>query len=182
MVGGIITYITRKFGVGEERGINRIEGKNRLDIDTLIAMLFIKPHPPDNMTYELRLNVPQCLFILPNPPRNDTGVEENFLYFGANPQVHEDHGNAGGNEEEDVGHLQHDPVHHEQEADGQFGDNRWTWVQNEIQRMSTEQQRQGAELSGLRGDVQRGNRMHEQNNQMLLRMMQHFNLQDPPPG
>jgi len=47
--------------------------------------------------------------------------------------------------------------------------------------MSTEQQRQGVEISGLRG-VQRGNRMHEENNRMLLRMMQHLNLQDPPQG
>jgi len=53
-------------------------------------------------------------------------------------------------------------------------------MQNEIQRMNTEQQRQGTEISRLRGDVQRGNRMHEENNCMLLRMMQHLNLQDPP--
>jgi len=78
VIGGIITYIARKFGVGEEKGINWIEGNNRLDIDTLISM------KPDNMTYELKLNVPICLFILPNPPRTDTGVEENLLYFGVN--------------------------------------------------------------------------------------------------
>jgi len=46
--------------------------------------------------------------------------------------------------------------------------------------MSTEQQRQRVEISRLHGDVQRGNRMHEENNCMLLRMMQHLNLQDPP--
>ena len=63
VVGGIIAFI---------------EGNNRLDIDTLISM------KPDNMTYELKLNVPICLFILPNPPRTDTGVEENLLYFGVN--------------------------------------------------------------------------------------------------
>jgi len=40
-------------------------------------------------------------------------------------------------------------------------------MQNEIQRMSTEQQRQGAEISGLRDDVQRGNCMREENNRML---------------
>ena len=55
-------------------------------------------------------------------------------------------------------------------------------MQNEIQRISTEKQRQGAEISGLHGDVQRGNPMHEENNRMLLRMMHHFNLQDPPQG
>ena len=27
VVGGIITFIARKFGVGEDQGINRIEGK-----------------------------------------------------------------------------------------------------------------------------------------------------------
>jgi len=73
-------------------------------------------------------------------------------------------------------------VHHEQEAGGQFGDDRWTWVQNEIQRMSTEQQIQGDELSRLHGDVQRDNRIHEHNNRMPLKMMHHFNLQDPPHG
>jgi len=50
MVGGIITYIAKKFGVGENQGINRIEGNNRLNIETLIAMNFIKPHPPANIT------------------------------------------------------------------------------------------------------------------------------------
>jgi len=59
-----------------------------------------------------------------------------LLYFG-NIQVQENH-------EEDVGHMQDEPVHHEQEAGMKYGDDRWTWVQNEIQRMSTEQQRQGA--------------------------------------
>ena len=97
-----------------------------------------------------------------------------MLCFG-NIQVQEGH-------EEDVGHIQDESMHHEQVAGVQFGDDRWTWVQNEIQRMSTEQQRQGAELSRLRSDVQRGNRMHENNNQMLLQMMHHFNLQDPPQG
>ena len=56
VVGGIITFIARKFGVGEENEINPIEGNNRLNIETLISMNFIKPHPPANITYELRLN------------------------------------------------------------------------------------------------------------------------------
>jgi hypothetical protein len=34
-------------------------------------------------------------------------------------------------------------------------------MQTEIERISTEQQRQGVELSGLRNDVQRGNRITE---------------------
>jgi len=83
-------------------------------------------------------------------------VEENFLYFGVDQQVQDDHGIG----REDVEHMQDEPVHHEQEVGAQYGDDRWTWVQNEIQRMRTEQQKQGAELSGLRGDVERGNRMH----------------------
>jgi len=45
VVGGIITYIARRFGLGEEKGINRIEGTNRLDIDTLTTMHMIKPQP-----------------------------------------------------------------------------------------------------------------------------------------
>jgi len=72
VVGGIITFIFRKFGMGEDQGINRIEGNNRLNIDTINSMNFIKPHPPDNMTYELKLNVPLCLIILPNPSRTNT--------------------------------------------------------------------------------------------------------------
>ena len=91
VVGGIITYIARKLGVSEDQGINQIKGNNRLNIETLIAMNFIKPHPPDNMTYELQLNVPLCLIILPNPSRTNTEVEENLLYVGDDPQVHEEH-------------------------------------------------------------------------------------------
>ena len=56
-------------------------------------------------------------------------------------------------------------MHHDHEASGQYDNDRWTWMQNEIQRISTEQQRQDVEI--------------KQNNQMLLRMMQHFNLQGP---
>ena len=84
MVGGIITFIARKFGVGEDNRINPIEGNDRLNIETLISMNFIKPHPPANITYELKLNIP-LLFILPNPSRTDTGVEANLLYVGVDP-------------------------------------------------------------------------------------------------
>jgi hypothetical protein len=45
-VGGIITYIARHFGIGEDEGIKQIEGNNRLNMDTLIAINFIKPRPP----------------------------------------------------------------------------------------------------------------------------------------
>ena len=38
VVGGIITFIVRKFGVGEDNGMNPIEGNNRLTIETLISM------------------------------------------------------------------------------------------------------------------------------------------------
>ena len=104
---------------------------------------------------------------------------ENLLYVNTNPQVQEDHGD---DEDEEGAHLYDDLVHHDHEADGQYDNDRWTWMQNEIQRMSTEQQRQGAEFSRLRGDVQRGNRVTEENNQILMRMMQHLHLQGPPYG
>jgi len=78
VVGSIITFIARKFRVGEDNGINPIEGNNRLNIETLISMNVIKPHPPANITYELKLNIP-LLFFLPNPSRTNTGVEANLL-------------------------------------------------------------------------------------------------------
>jgi len=53
-------------------------------------------------------------------------------------------------------------------------------MQTEIQRISTEQQRQGVEMAGLRNDVQRGNRINEETNQMLRNMMQHLHLQGSP--
>jgi hypothetical protein len=115
VVGGIITFIAGKFGVGEDKGINPIKGNNGHNIDTLIAMNFIKPHPPDNMTYELKLNVP-LLFILPNPSRTDTGVEENLLYLGDDPQVQEENNVV----EEEGAHLHDDEVHHDHEADGHY--------------------------------------------------------------
>jgi len=37
-VGGIITYIGRHFGIGEDEGIKQIEGNNRLNMDTLITI------------------------------------------------------------------------------------------------------------------------------------------------
>ena len=138
VVGGIITFIARKFGVGEDNGMNPIEGNNRLTIETLISMNFIKPHLPANITYELMLNIP-LLFIL-------------------------------------------DEEHHDYETGGHSNDERWAWMQTEIKRISTEQQRQGVEITGLRNDVLRGNRINEDNNQMLRNMMQHLHLQGPPYG
>ena len=73
---------------------------------------------------------------------------EDFLYVGTNPHVHND-----GGDEEEVG----ENLHHEQEVDGSYDDERWAWIQTEIQRISTEQQRQGVEMAGLRNDVQKGN-------------------------
>ena len=76
----------------------------------------------------------------------------------------------------------HQEGHHGHEA-GELNENqRWTWVHNEIERMSTEQQRQGVEISGLRNEVQRGTRVNDENNEMLRRMMQHLQLKGPPYG
>jgi hypothetical protein len=86
VVGGIITYIARSFGVGEDERMKPIEGNNRLNIDTLVAMNFIKHRPP--LHYQLKLNVP-ILFLLPNPSQTTTEVEENLLY-GDNVQVLEE--------------------------------------------------------------------------------------------
>jgi len=179
VVGGIITFIAWQFGVGEDQGLNRIEGNNRLNIETLITMNIIKPHPPANITFELQLNVPLCLIILPNPSRTNTEVEENLLYVGDAPQVQEEH-----NVEEEGANFHQHEEHHEYNAGENYNDNnnRWAWMQTEVERISTEQQRQGVEISGLRNDVQRGNRVNDENNQMLRMMMQHFNLQGPPYG
>jgi len=142
VVGGIITFIARKFVVGEDQGLNRIEGNNRLNIETLVAMNFIKPHPPDNTTYELQLNVPLCLIILPNPSRTNTKVEENLLYVGDDPQVH-----ALG--EEEGANLHQDEEHHDYEVEGHYNEERWAWMQTKVQRINTEQQRPGVEIIGL---------------------------------
>jgi len=178
VVGGITTFIARQFRVGEDQGLNRIEDNNRLNIETLIAMNFIKPHPPANITFELQLNVPLCLIILPNPSRTNTEVEENLLYVGDAPQVHGEH-NQG---EEEGENLHHNEEHHDHDAGGNFENERWACMQTKVERISTEQQRQGVELSGLRNDVLRGTRISEENNQILRNMMQHFHLQGPPYG
>ena len=128
VVGGIITFIARKMGVGEESGLNKIEGNNRLDIDTLTSMLIIRPYgPPHRYQYELRLNRAQCLIILPNPARTDMWVVENLFYVRTNPHVQEDHGEDGDEEEEAGAHLHDDLVHHE--TGGQYDDDRWSWMQ-----------------------------------------------------
>jgi len=103
-------------------------------------------------------------------------VVENLLYVGTNPHEHND-GDDGGDEEEVDANL-----HHEQEARWSYNDERLAWMQIEVQRISTEQQRQDAEMAGLRNDVQRGNRINEETNQILQNMMQHLHLQGPPFG
>ena len=79
----------------------------------------------------------------------------------------------------------HDNVHHyDHEAGVHYNENNdlWAWMQTEVQRISTEQQKQGVEISRLRNDVQRGNQVNDENNQMLQMMMQHLHLQGPPYG
>jgi len=57
VVGGIITFIARKFGVNMSKGINRIEGNYYLDLDTLTTMSFIRTHVlSHNFQYEWRVN------------------------------------------------------------------------------------------------------------------------------
>jgi len=89
------------------------------------------------------------------------------LNVGDGSQVHEEH-NQG---EEEGANLHHDEEYHDHNAGGNFENERWAWMQ-----------RQGVELSGLINDVLRGNRISEENNQMLRTMMQHFHLQGPPYG
>jgi len=172
VVGGIITFIARKFGANMSKGNNRIEGNYYLDLDTLTTMSFIRNH---NFQYEWRVNRANCLIILPNLDITNPEVVENLLYVGTNPQVRDD-GDDGG--EEEVGAN----LHHEQEVGGSYNDKRWAWIQTKVQRISTEQQRQGIEMAGLRNNVQRGNRINEENYQMLWNMMQHLHLQGPPYG
>jgi len=135
-------------------------------------MKFITHRPP--LKYALKLNVP-ILFLLPNPSRTNTEVEENLLYVD-NEQVHEHHDEGEG------ANLHHEGEHHDHEAGELNDDQRWAWMRIEVERISTEQQRQGVKLLGLRDDVQRGNHMSEKNNEMLRRMMHHFHLQCPPYG
>jgi hypothetical protein len=173
VVGGIITFITRKFGVNVNQGIKRIEGNYYLDLHTLTTMSFLRTHDPThNYQYEWRIIRAICLIILPNPDITNPEVVENLLYVGINPQVQDD-----GDDEEKVG-----AQHHEQEAGGNYNDEWWAWMKTKVQRISTEQQRQGVEMVGLRNDVQRGNRINEENNQMLRKLMQHLHHQGPPYG
>jgi len=122
----------------------------------------IKPQP-DQLTFELKLSAPHIWFVLLNPPRTDPEVEENLLYFGVDQQVQEDHG---------IDYV----GHHEHEANEQVDEEKWEWMQTKIQRISTEQERQGVEMTGLRNNVLRGNRTIDENNQILWNMMQHFHL------
>ncbi|KEH26318.1 hypothetical protein MTR_6g452660 [Medicago truncatula] len=67
--------------------------------------------------------------------------------------VHEEHIIG----EEEGAHLHQEEEHHDHETEGNNDNERWTWIQTEVERISTEQQRQGVELSGLRNDSLRGN-------------------------
>jgi len=80
--------------------------------------------------------------------------------------------------------LHYDDEHHHYDTGENYHEenNRWELMQTEVQRISTKQQRQGVEISGLRNDVQRGDRVNDENNQMLRMMMQNFNLQGPSYG
>jgi len=74
-------------------------------------------------------------------------VEENLLYVGDAPQVHEEHNIV----EEEGANLHHDEEHHHYDAGEHYHEeyNRWAWMQTDVQRISTDQQRQGVEISGL---------------------------------
>ena len=92
VVGEIITFIAEKFGVTLNLGINKIEGNNRIDIDTLQLMFMVKVVGEKSaQTYQLMANRNQNLIVLPNPARTDTSLEQNFLYAVAEPQVPQEH-------------------------------------------------------------------------------------------
>jgi len=62
VVGGIITFITRKFGVGEKSEVNMIEENIYLNLDTLTSMIFINPHGyTHNFQFEWKVNNANCL-------------------------------------------------------------------------------------------------------------------------
>ena len=67
-------------------------------------------------------------------------------------------------------------LHNEQEAGGSYNEERWAWMQTKVHKISTEKQRQGVEMAGLRNNVLRGNRINEENNQMPRNMIQHLLL------
>jgi hypothetical protein len=50
MVGGIITFIARKFGVSVNQGIKRIEGNYYLDLYTLTTLSLLRTHAPTHNT------------------------------------------------------------------------------------------------------------------------------------
>jgi len=91
VVGGIITFVARKFWVNVNKGINRIEGNYYLDLDTFTTTSFLRIQGlSHSYQYEWRFNRDNCLIILPNPDITNPEVVENLLYVGINPQVHND--------------------------------------------------------------------------------------------
>jgi hypothetical protein len=101
----------------------------------------------------------------------------NLLYVD-DYEVHEEQGHDEG----EGANLHNEEEHHEQETGELNVNERRAWMRTEVERISIEQQRQGVELSVLRNDVQRGNRLTQENNEMLRRMMKHLHLQGPPYG
>ena len=95
MVGGIITFLARKFGVSVNQGIKRIEGNFCLDLYTITTLSL----EPMNLLTITNMNVELLeLIILPNPDITNPEVVENLFYVGTNPQVHND-GDDDGNQE-----------------------------------------------------------------------------------
>jgi len=110
-----------------------IEENIYLNLDTLTSTFFIEPHGyTHNFQFEWKVNNANCLIILPNPNITNLEVVENLLYVDTNPQVYND-----GDEEEVCAHL-----HHEEEAGGNYNDERWVLMQTEVQRISTNNQRE----------------------------------------
>jgi len=70
-----------------------------------------------------------CL-IIPNPDITNPEVVENLLYVGTNQHVHDDDNDGDdGCDEEEVGAN----LHHEQEVGANNNDERWAWMQTEVQ-------------------------------------------------
>jgi hypothetical protein len=174
IVGGIITFIAEKLGVGEDLGTNRIEGNPLLNIEKLALMNFFVDLK--NGTYQWKIDGATTGLFLPNPARTNTWEAENLLYDDL--QVPEVQVNDGGDEEE-AQHEQEEPVLH---AGPQFEYDRWAWVQAEFQKVHTKQNQMHNEMIGMRADIQHGNRVAEESQRLVTQMMQRFGLNRPPPG
>jgi hypothetical protein len=162
VVGGVIRFISKKLGANARAAGDYLEGNYEIDLEFCKNIRMVREVDGSNTNYQLLIYGKDSI-LLPNPSRTDTTNIENWLYHDVAQQVPQEH-----NEQNEPQEQQDEPQE-QQHEDEEMGDHH-------------EQQQPVGEMENEADWRRRIEAKIDNQGEMLLAMMQHFNIQNPQAG